>query len=88
MFENDKLGNEIGGSVKAALQTSVERSVEAQKKVLAFAAAQGKTVSQAAKKQFGEGPVAVLAESFERGFDTLIEAQKSFLEATTKPFVA
>jgi hypothetical protein len=79
---------EITESTKAAFQTTVTRSVEAQKKVLEFAGAQSKAISQAAKKQIGVGPVAVLIDSFERGANTLIEAQKSILEASTKPLAA
>ena len=80
--------NEIGGSVKTALKTSVERSVEGQKKVLGFASTQTKAICQATKKQFGEGPAGIFVDSFERGFDTLIEAQKSILDAATKPLAA
>lgn len=77
--------SEITESTKAAFQTTIARSVDTQKKVLEFAGAQSKAISQAAKKQIGVGPVAVLIDSFERGASTLIEAQKSILEASTKP---
>ena len=76
---------EITESTKAAFQSSVRRTVEAQKKVLEFAGAQTKAISQATKKQIGSSPIAAFVDSFERGASTLIEAQKSILEATTKP---
>jgi len=77
----------ITESATSALQTTVTRSVEAQKKVLAFAAAQNKAVFEATKKQIGNGPAAVIVDTFERGANTVIEAQKSILDAATKPFV-
>lgn len=80
--------SEITESTKAAVQSTVRRSVEAQKKVLDFASAQTKAISQATKKQIGNSPVTVFVDSFERGANTLIEAQKSILDATTKPLAA
>lgn len=77
----------IAETATAAFQTTVVRTVEAQKKVLEFAGAQNKSFCQATKKQLGS-PAAVVVDSFERGANTLIEAQKSVLDATTKPFVA
>lgn len=76
---------EITESAKSAFQSSVRRTVEAQKKVLEFAGAQTKAISQATKKQIGSSPITAFVDSFERGASTLIEAQKSILEATTKP---
>ncbi len=80
--------SKITGAATTAFQTTVTRSVEAQKKVLEFAAAQNKAVCEATKKQVGNGPVAAIVDTFERGANTLIEAQKSILDATTTPFVA
>ncbi len=77
----------ITESATAALQTTVTRSVEAQKKVLAFAATQNKAVCEAAKKQIGNNPVSTIVDSFERGANTVIEAQSSILDAATEPFV-
>jgi hypothetical protein len=79
--------SKITESVTAAFQTTVTRSVEAQKKVLDFAGAQNKAICEATKKQIGGGPASVIVDSFERGANTVIEAQKSILDATTKPFV-
>ena len=78
----------IMGTVTATVKTSVERSVEAQKKVLQFAAEQNKAAFQAAKKQVGSRPASVVVDSLENGASTLIEAQKSILDAATKPFLA
>ena len=78
----------IAETASNAFQTTVARSVEAQKKVLEFAGAQNKSFCEATKKQLGGGPATVMVDSFERGANTLIEAQKSVLDATTKPFVA
>lgn len=80
--------SKIAETATAAFQTTVKRSVEAQKKVLEFAGAQNKAICEATKKQIGGGPATVIVDSFERGAHTLIEAQKSILEATTQPFVA
>jgi uncharacterized protein YbcI len=80
--------SKIVDTVAATFKTSVERSVEAQKKVLQFAAEQNKAISQAAKKQVGNGTAAVVVDTLENGANTLIEAQKSILDATTKPFLA
>jgi hypothetical protein len=79
--------SKITQTATAAFQNTVTRSVEAQKKALEFAGAQSKAIFEATKKQVGGGPVAVVVDSFERGTNTLIEAQKSILDATTKPFV-
>jgi len=79
---------EISETATAALKTTVSRSVEAQKKVLEFAAQQNKAVWGATKKQIGDGPASIIADTIERGTNTVIEAQKSILEAATTPFVA
>jgi hypothetical protein len=80
--------SKISDGVKATVQATVAQSVDAQKKVLEFASAQSKALCQATKKQIGGGPATVIVDAFERGADTLIEAQKTFLNATTQPFVA
>jgi hypothetical protein len=79
--------SKITETATAAFQNTITRSVEAQKKALEFAGTQSKAIFEATKKQVGGGPVAVVVDSFERGANTLIEAQKSILDATTKPFV-
>ncbi len=79
--------SQIAETATAAFQTTVTRSVEAQKKALEFAAAQNKAFCEATKKQVGNGPASVV-DTYERGANTLIEAQKSILDAITTPFVA
>jgi hypothetical protein len=79
---------EIAETATEAFKTTVSRSVEAQKKMLEFAAEQNKAVWGATKKQIGHGAAAVIADTIERGTSTVIEAQKSILDATTSPFVS
>lgn len=79
---------QIAGTATAAFQSTVTRSVEAQKKALEFAAAQNKAFCEATRKQVGNGAASVIVDTYERGANTIIEAQKSILDATTTPFVA
>lgn len=79
--------SKIAGVVTEALQNSVQRSLEAQNKFLEFAAEQSQSVCAAAKKQVGSGPAAMAVETLGRGVKTAIGAQKSILDAATKPFV-
>jgi hypothetical protein len=76
----------IGEDAKATFKATVSRSVEAQKKVLEFAGAQSKAICEATKKQIGGGPAATFVDTFERGANTLLEAQKSVLDATAQRF--
>ena len=64
--------------------------MEAQKKVLEFAAQQNKAICETAKKQLAPvaGPAVQVVNTFQQGAETLIEAQKSFLVATTKSFAS
>ena len=80
--------SEIAETATEAFRTTVSRSVEAQKKMLEFAAQQNKAVWEATRKQIGNGPASVIVDTFERGANTVIEAQKSILDATTSPFVS
>ncbi len=82
--------SKIAGEATAAFKTSVEQSVQAQKKVLEFAAQQNKAICETAKKQLAPigGPATMIVDTFQQGADTLIEGQKSFLDATTKSFAA
>jgi hypothetical protein len=74
----------------AAIQKSVERSMEAQKTVLEFAGEQNRAVFDTAKKQLGAaaGPAALIVDTFQRGTHAVIEAQKSFLDIASEPFAA
>ena len=78
----------IAETTTEAFKSAVSRSVEAQKKVLEFAAQQNKAVWEATKKQIGNGPASAFVDTLERGTKTVIDAQKSILDATTSPFVS
>ena len=82
--------SKIVDGVTTTVQKSVVRSVEAQKKVLEFAASQNKTIFESTKRQLGTAaePANMVIDSFQRGTDALIEAQKSFLNIASQPFVA
>jgi hypothetical protein len=82
--------SKIAGEATSSLRTSVERSVAAQKKVLEFAAQQNKVICETAKKQLAPvgGPAVQVLDTFQQGANTLFEAQKSFLDATTKSLAA
>jgi hypothetical protein len=62
--------------------------VEAQKQVLEFASEQNKAVFESTKKQLGSaaGPATVIVDTFQRGANAVIEAQKSFLNIASQPF--
>jgi hypothetical protein len=79
----------IADGVTTSIQKSVGRSVEAQMKVLEFASAQTKAGFESAKKQLGaaSGPATAVLDTFQLGADTVIEAQKSFLNMASHPFV-
>jgi hypothetical protein len=80
--------SKIAEGAASAFQSTVTRSVEAQKKVLEFATENNKAIFAATRKQVGNGPASVLVDTFERGSDTLLKAQKSILDAATQPFVS
>jgi len=64
------------------LQQSMERSVAMQKNALDCSAAHTKAVFETIKKQFGitGGPAEAVANSFHRGVETVIDAQKEMLD--------
>ena len=80
--------SKIVDQVTGTVQATITRSVEAQKKALEFASAQNKIVCEATKKQIGRSPATTMVDAYERGANTVIEVQKSFLDIATKPFVA
>jgi hypothetical protein len=71
-------------TVKAARQT-MERSLAVHKKALEHTAAQTKAVVDAAKHQFGfTGTQAdAMTDTFQKGVDTIVEAQKELLDLVT-----
>ena len=76
-------------ATNVAKQT-IERSLAVQKKALENSAAQTKAVVDIAKHQFGfSGAQAdAMTESFQRGVDTIVEAQKELLDIVTHQVVA
>lgn len=78
--------SKIAEGVTTTIQKSVARSVEAQKRVLEFASEQNEAIFESTKKQLG--PATVIVDRFERGANAVIEAQKSFLNIASQPFVA
>jgi hypothetical protein len=82
--------SQIVEGVAGAIRTSVERSAEAQRKALEFASEQNEAIFASAKKQLGTagGPATVIVDSFHRGADAAIEAQKSILNITSEAVAA
>ena len=77
--------SKIAEGVTTTIQKSVERSLEAQKKVLEFASEQNKAVFESTKKHLGvaAGPATVIVDTFQRGANAVIDAQRSFLNIET-----
>jgi dsDNA-binding SOS-regulon protein len=75
-----------GDTAKTMVQDAVQRAATTQKNVIEFSAAQTKTAVDTFKKQAGVAgtPVAAAADSIQRGFDTLVEAQKEILSIASK----
>jgi hypothetical protein len=72
------------------LQASLDRSVAAQNSVVEYAANQSKAVTEAVKQQPGVAGTAVetVADSVQKGFDTVIAAQKEITTQATKSLKA
>lgn len=84
--ERTEAYSKIAESASQAFQATVSRSVEAQKRVLASAGEQNKAMFEATRRRVGRGPSSALVDSFERGTDSMMRAQKSILDATTESF--
>lgn len=88
---NQTFKDRTGTAKKAAESTTntakqtLEHSFAVHKKVLDNTAAQTKAVMDAAKQQFGfTGTQAdAMTDTFQRGMDTFVEAQKDFLDIVT-----
>jgi hypothetical protein len=82
--------NPTKAGVSSLIQQSVERTVAAQKSVLAFAAGQTKEVSDALKQQPGISgtPAESVADSVQRGVDTVLATQKEMLDIASKTMKA
>jgi hypothetical protein len=72
----------------ALVKQTVEQSIAAQKKALDYSAAQTKAAFNSAKENFGIAgtPAEAVAQSVQRGVDSLIESQKELLDLAAKPF--
>jgi hypothetical protein len=81
-----KAGKVVDESVARA-QEAIDQSVAAQKTVLEFSTRQTKAAFEAAKKQFGYAgtPAATAADSVQRGFEVVVDAQKELLDVLKEP---
>ena len=73
-------------TVQTLVQDSLERAAATQKHAIEFSVAQTKAIFDTFKKQSGVAgtPVAAVADTIERGFDSLVETQKEILNIATK----
>jgi hypothetical protein len=73
-------------SVKSMVQDTLQRTASTQKGAIEFSAKQTKAVIDTFKKQPGVAgsPAEVAVDSFQRGFDSLIETQKELLNIASK----
>jgi len=73
------------GNATNLMQQAVERSVATHKKFLDHSATQTKAAFETTRQQFGftGGRADAVADSFQRGVDTIIEAQKDLLDVVT-----
>jgi len=83
--DRDSVAKSSTETVTNAAKQAVEKSFAVQKKALENTAAQTKAVVDAAKNQFGfTGKQAeVMTDTFQRGVDTIVEAQKELLDLVT-----
>lgn len=77
--------NKSAESTTNVAKQTIESSFAVQKKAFEHTAAQTKAVVDAARQQFGfKGPQAdAMTDTFQRGMDTILEAQKELLEIVT-----
>lgn len=84
-----KEGTETADSTKSnatnLVQKAVERSVATHKKFLDQSATQTKAAFEATRQQFGftGNRAEAVSDSFQRGVDTIVEAQKDLLDVVT-----
>jgi len=71
----------------ARAQEAINQSLAAQKTVLDFSTKQSKAAFETAKKQFGyaDTPAAAAADSVQRGFEVVVDAQKELLDVLKEP---
>lgn len=82
--------NKLKAEFSNLMQATADRSTAAQNSVVEYAVKQTKAVSEAVKAQPGVAGTAAetVADSVQRGFDTVVEAQKEILTLATKPMKA
>ena len=89
-LQNLNINADLQGDVVAAAQASLDRTLVAQNTVIEFVAKQSKVVSETVKAQPGVAGTAVetLADSMQKGFDTVLGVQKEMLDIAVKPLKA
>ena len=70
---------------KERAKEALEHSVAAQKTALDYTAKQTKAAFATAKQQYAGTPAGAAADSFERGMDIVVEAQKELLDLVAEP---
>jgi hypothetical protein len=70
---------------KERAKEAIEHSVAAQKTALDYTAKQAKAAFATTKQQLAGTPVAIAADSMERGMDIVVEAQKELLDLVAEP---
>ena len=82
-LDNSKAPAELA----SIMQQTLDRSIKAQNAVVEFASKQTKALHENLKAQPGiaGSPVEAVADSVQRGFDTVISAQKEIVKIAAKP---
>src|SRR5258708_10034143 len=77
----------VGEASMAKTQEAIDQSVAAQKTALDYATKQTKAAFETAKKQFNYAgtPAGAAADSFQRGIEVVIGAQKEMLDVLKEP---
>jgi hypothetical protein len=83
--ERASYANKSAESIANVAKQTMESSFAVQKKALGHTAAQTRAVVDAARRQFGiKGPhIDSMTDTFQRGMDTVLEAQKELLDIVT-----
>jgi hypothetical protein len=83
--ERTATANKSTESTTKVAKQALERSFAIQKKALENTAAQTKAMVDAAKHQFGfeGGQADAMTDTFQRGVDTIVEAQKELMDLVT-----
>ena len=83
---NTEFATKIAEDVTTEAKQSVERANAAQKSVLEFASEQNKAVGKTLKEQVADlgEPATAIADSMEKGVETLIKGEKELLDNQTE----